>query len=248
MALSVGNFTGNHSNSSDNAPTVNVPSGGAAGDEYIFATLSYDGGTITPATGFTKITPEATEGSLFYYLRAWKRTYTGSEGATFAFSTSNYVGWVAACGIVKGAAATLVDANAAADYAGYISAGVQADMTTGSVTRSAAGQLVLIIHGHGSVPGAQTITFTNPAGCTTQGTYDSTVGRVLRFSWIIEGASGSTNYAGSSSSSIDQAQGGYGIALVFADAGGGGRTTKNTRSNPLGVRAGLHHRVRRRAA
>ena len=182
--------TSAYNSSSSSNPVVPVPTGGATGDEYIVSIQFYNGpGTITPPAGFTQAAAAYGVTSLYTYRRA----HTGTEGATFTFTPATQRPWAAVCAIVTGG--TYVAANAASATPGFLSAWARAGISTGSVTRTGANQLVVTSFASGTDIGSIGSVIWNESG-TTRATYlDSTQGLALEVSSIHEVSAGSTSYS-----------------------------------------------------
>jgi len=139
--------SGNHVTFSN---TVNKPSGTAAGDLLVIATISYDNPVSVTCTGFTRRINNVDHGSAFdhIWVSVLDRVADGSEGASFTVSTSGgYTDTL--CGRYTGASAAPYDTS---NWAGS-TGGNTTTASAPAVTTTTADELLIIVHGGYNAPG-----------------------------------------------------------------------------------------------
>jgi hypothetical protein len=218
MAGSIVSATSASSSASDNAPTVTKPAG--VGVVYVFSIVCADF-TVTWPAGFTELAESGNEGSIGNRIRTAVRVYTGSEGATFAATTSGYAAWSARCVLVDGITSTLIDSDSTGNYTGY---GTTATLTGNSVSTGGANRFVLWVGASGYGAGEPS-SYTPPSGFSLYGsvyvpfaTYSPFIGHWTKS----EPTSVSGGYSGSATYSGSDSRNGFTATLVFAETGGGG--------------------------
>lgn len=215
----------------DATPTVTW----SAGDRIVVLGITEGNADTysTPnATGLTFSAVSGTPTNVTDTCKGYAWTATAGSGGSSAVSVTM------SPGAESGGIAVFVFSGSDGIGGTAISASLGAT-TTQSLTRTGTNSHVVQIWGDWNAVNDTTVTWT-PSG-ETQREAVNVSGSMTTFvaSWGDQGASGTTSYGFSG-----HAGGGKltAITLEILGTGGGGRTTKNTRSAPLGIEVGMNWR------
>lgn len=190
----IGNVTSDFDDTSDDTPSLIVPTGAVAGDEYWMAIRSSNPtATITWPSGFTEeVDAFAVDNNLGIQLRVAKRTATGSETGSFDAISSSYHSWSAICAVVKGAAATPDDLSALGSYQ-YTST---KDTTGAPITTTGADRFILWFAGVTVTGITESATITPPAGLANAHSVNPPNGLSLTLCAGVQTSAGAATYSG----------------------------------------------------
>ena len=224
MTAAFGSITTAYVTYSDNAPSVAVPSGAAAGDVFIWVVQKGNGQTITPPAGFSAL-DTAGETSIGSGIYTFAKTADGTESGNFTGSSSAYSSWVCICWVITGVSSTIVSHNANDTYAGYVAT---IPCSTGSLS-SSSGDFIAGVFFATDVGTTSTLSFTPPSGFTTENIGGSPIldlGNSRGVALAYKTSTGETaTYTADINSTATTTFSGMGAGFVFTPSGGGGGTT-----------------------
>ena len=223
MTAAFGSITTAYVTYSDNAPSVAVPSGAAAGDVFIWVVQKGNGQTITPPSGFSAL-DTAGETSIGSGIYTFAKTADGTESGNFTGLSSAYSSWFCICWVQTGVSSTMVSHNADDTYAGYVSV---IPCSTGSLS-SSSGDFIAGVFFATDVGTTSTLSFTPPSGFTTEnigGVPILDLGNSRGVALAYKTSPGETAaYTADINSTATTTFSGMGAGFVFAPSGGASTT------------------------
>jgi hypothetical protein len=224
LTAAFGSITSAYVTYSDNAPSVSVPSGAAAGDVFIWVVKKGNGEIITPPTGFYAL-DSAEETSIGSGIYTFAKTADGTESGNFTGSSSAYSSWICLCWVTTGVSSTIVSHNANDTYAGYVSS---VPCSTGSIA-SSSGDFIVGVFSATDAGTTSTLSFVPPSGFTTENIGGSPIldlGNSRGVALAYKTSPGETAaYTADINSTATTTFSGMGAGFVFTPSGGGGGTS-----------------------